>query len=59
MSQSEWSDEEDSEEEEPGDDEQESTGYITDDPALDNISVTNENGLTDAEGKSLFIQSRE
>lgn len=28
----------------------ESTGYTTDDPALENISVLNDAGLTDAEG---------
>lgn len=49
MSQSEWSDEQDSEEEEQQQDEQD--GYTTDDPALENVSMINENGLTDAEGK--------
>lgn len=54
MSQSEWSDEDESEHGDV-DEDQESTGYATDDPALDNISVTNENGLTDCEGTVLQL----
>ena len=61
-SQSEWSDEDDDEDEDEEDDDdnaaseplladRESTGYTTDDPALENISMLNETGLTDAEGK--------
>lgn len=50
-SQSEWSEDE-------GKDEIagcESTGYITeDDPVLENLSLLNEAGLTDAEGKNFF-----
>lgn len=55
LSQSEWSDDDDEEgaASEPllagGD--RESTGYMTDDPALENISMMNDAGLTDAEGK--------
>uniref|UniRef100_A0A023F2N2 adenylate cyclase n=4 Tax=Triatominae TaxID=70999 RepID=A0A023F2N2_TRIIF len=46
--QSEWSDEEAASEPLLGD--RESTGYTTDDPALENISMIHETGLTDAEG---------
>lgn len=55
MSQSEWSDDDDSDGANRNNDggDEESTGYVTDDPALDNMSVTNEHGLTDAEGISL------
>lgn len=49
MSQSEWS-EESEEEEGAGDGQEGQDGYGTDDPALDNLSITNENGLTDCEG---------
>ncbi|KAF6211698.1 hypothetical protein GE061_012212 [Apolygus lucorum] len=47
---SEWSDEEAASEPLLGCD-RESTGYTTDDPALDNISMVHETGLTDAEGR--------
>lgn len=52
VSQSEWSDDDDSDGVNRNNDggDEESTGYVTDDPALDNMSVTNEHGLTDAEG---------
>ena len=50
-SQSEWSEEdEDGAASEPLLADRESTGYTTDDPALENISMLNETGLTDAEG---------
>lgn len=59
-SQSEWSEDDDEEDEDEDDDEnaasepllndRESTGYTTDDPALENVSMLNETGLTDAEG---------
>jgi hypothetical protein len=55
-SQSEWSEEDDDDDEgaasEPLLADRESTGYTTDDPALENISMLNETGLTDAEGRS-------
>jgi adenylate cyclase 1 len=35
----------------------ESTGYITDDPALENLSLLNEAGLTDAEGALSDVNS--
>jgi adenylate cyclase 1 len=52
-SQSEWSEDE-------GKDEGggcESTGYITDDPGLENLSLLNEAGLTDAEGALSDVNS--
>lgn len=49
-SQSEWSEDEDGGASEPLLNDRESTGYTTDDPALENISMINETGLTDAEG---------
>lgn len=60
-SQSEWSDEEEEDDEEGGASEpllndRESTGYTTDDPALENISMMNETGLTDAEGERFIAQ---
>lgn len=48
---SEWSEDEDGGASEPLLNDRESTGYTTDDPALENISMINETGLTDAEGK--------
>jgi len=58
-SQSEWSEEDDDDDDddegaasEPLLADRESTGYTTDDPALENVSMLNETGLTDAEGKS-------
>jgi adenylate cyclase 1 len=56
-SQSEWSEEDDDDDDEGAASEplladRESTGYTTDDPALENVSMLNETGLTDAEGKS-------
>lgn len=53
-SQSEWSEEEEEEENaasEPLLADRESTGYTTDDAALENVSMLNEAGLTDAEGE--------
>lgn len=55
-SQSEWSEEDDDDDDEGAASEplladRESTGYTTDDPALENISMLNETGLTDAEGR--------
>lgn len=47
---SEWSEDEDGGASEPLLNDRESTGYTTDDPALENISMLNETGLTDAEG---------
>lgn len=47
---SEWSEDEDGGASEPLLNDRESTGYTTDDPALENISMINETGLTDAEG---------
>lgn len=46
---SEWSDEE-AAVSEPLLADRDSTGYTTDDPALENISMIHEAGLTDAEG---------
>lgn len=51
-SQSEWSEDEEGGASEPLLNDRESTGYTTDDPALENISMINETGLTDAEGIS-------
>lgn len=51
-SQSEWSEDEEGGASEPLLNDRESTGYTTDDPALENISMLNETGLTDAEGKN-------
>jgi len=58
-SQSEWSEDDDDDDDddegaasEPLLADRESTGYTTDDPALENVSMLNETGLTDAEGKS-------
>lgn len=48
---SEWSDEE-AAVSEPLLADRDSTGYTTDDPALENISMIHEAGLTDAEGRS-------
>ena len=60
-SQSEWSEEDDDDDEgaasEPLLADRESTGYTTDDPALENISMLNETGLTDAEGQSQDIEN--
>lgn len=56
-SQSEWSDEEDAGASEPLLNDRESTGYTTDDPALENISMLNEAGLTDAEGALSDVNS--
>ncbi|XP_052862291.1 Ca(2+)/calmodulin-responsive adenylate cyclase [Anopheles cruzii] len=53
-SQSEWSDDECREEAVGG---AESTGYITDEPGLENISLLNETGLTDAEGALSDVNS--
>ncbi|XP_037921658.1 Ca(2+)/calmodulin-responsive adenylate cyclase isoform X2 [Hermetia illucens] len=53
-SQSEWSDEDCREEATGG---AESTGYITDEPGLENISLLNEAGLTDAEGALSDVNS--
>lgn len=51
---SEWSEDEDGGASEPLLNDRESTGYTTDDPALENVSMLNETGLTDAEGKKTF-----
>ncbi|XP_068082518.1 Ca(2+)/calmodulin-responsive adenylate cyclase [Anabrus simplex] len=58
-SQSEWSEEDDDEgaASEPLLADRESTGYTTDDPALENISMINETGLTDAEGALSDVNS--
>ncbi|XP_063232754.1 Ca(2+)/calmodulin-responsive adenylate cyclase isoform X3 [Bacillus rossius redtenbacheri] len=57
-SQSEWSEEDDEgAASEPLLADRESTGYTTDDPALENISMINETGLTDAEGALSDINS--
>uniref|UniRef100_A0A7G3A9D1 adenylate cyclase n=3 Tax=Lutzomyia longipalpis TaxID=7200 RepID=A0A7G3A9D1_LUTLO len=53
-SQSEWSDEECREEATGG---AESAGYITDEPGLENVSLLNEAGLTDAEGALSDVNS--
>ena len=50
-SQSEWSEDDDGAASEPLLD-QESTGYTTDDPALEQVSMINDAGLTDAEGEN-------
>lgn len=54
-SQSEWSEDDDGAASEPLLD-QESTGYTTDDPALEQVSMMNDAGLTDAEGKYMKLQ---
>lgn len=54
-SQSEWSEDEDGGASEPLLNDRESTGYTTDDPALENISMINETGLTDAEGFFVYL----
>lgn len=54
-SQSEWSEDDELGASEPLLNDRESTGYTTDDPALENISMLNETGLTDAEGMYLKI----
>ncbi|GLV34234.1 rutabaga [Carabus blaptoides fortunei] len=57
-SQSEWSeDDEDGGASEPLLADRESTGYTTDDPALENVSMLNETGLTDAEGALSDVNS--
>ncbi|KAL3268541.1 hypothetical protein HHI36_007649 [Cryptolaemus montrouzieri] len=56
-SQSEWSEDEDAGASEPLLNDRESTGYTTDDPALENISMLNETGLTDAEGALSDVNS--
>jgi len=52
--QSEWSEDDDEENaaSEPLLNDRESTGYTTDDGLLENVSMLNEAGLTDAEGTS-------
>lgn len=57
-SQSEWSEEDENEggASEPLLADRESTGYTTDDPALENLSMLNEAGLTDAEGIATYIR---
>ncbi|KAH1009575.1 hypothetical protein HUJ04_001908 [Dendroctonus ponderosae] len=54
---SEWSEDEDGGASEPLLNDRESTGYTTDDPALENISMINEAGLTDAEGALSDVNS--
>ncbi|CAG9862342.1 unnamed protein product [Phyllotreta striolata] len=54
---SEWSEDEDGGASEPLLNDRESTGYTTDDPALENISMINETGLTDAEGALSDVNS--
>ncbi|KAK9747493.1 Adenylate cyclase, conserved domain [Popillia japonica] len=56
-SQSEWSEDEEGGASEPLLNDRESTGYTTDDPALENISMINETGLTDAEGALSDVNS--
>ncbi|KAK6618435.1 hypothetical protein RUM43_013628 [Polyplax serrata] len=58
-SQSEWSEEDDNEggASEPLLPDRESTGYTTDDPALENLSMLNEAGLTDAEAALSDVNS--
>lgn len=65
-SQSEWSEDDDEDEDEEDDEnaasepllnDRESTGYTTDDPALENVSMLNETGLTDAEGALSDVNS--
>ncbi|KAK4321369.1 hypothetical protein Pmani_007815 [Petrolisthes manimaculis] len=55
-SQSEWSEDDDGAASEPLLD-QESTGYTTDDPALEQASMMNDAGLTDAEGALSDVNS--
>ncbi|KAG0692883.1 Adenylate cyclase type 1 [Chionoecetes opilio] len=55
-SQSEWSEDDDGAASEPLLD-QESTGYTTDDPALEQVSMINDAGLTDAEGALSDVNS--
>ncbi|XP_069173890.1 adenylate cyclase type 1 isoform X4 [Procambarus clarkii] len=55
-SQSEWSEDDDGAASEPLLD-QESTGYTTDDPALEQVSMMNDAGLTDAEGALSDVNS--
>ncbi|XP_017782310.1 PREDICTED: Ca(2+)/calmodulin-responsive adenylate cyclase-like, partial [Nicrophorus vespilloides] len=57
VSQSEWSEDEEGGASEPLLNDRESTGYTTDDPALENISMLNETGLTDAEGALSDVNS--
>lgn len=57
-SQSEWSEDEEGGASEPLLNDRESTGYTTDDPALENISMIHETGLTDAEGNWHFFCGR-
>ncbi|CAH1156233.1 unnamed protein product [Phaedon cochleariae] len=54
---SEWSEDEDGGASEPLLDDRESAGYTTDDPALENVSMLNETGLTDAEGALSDVNS--
>lgn len=56
-SQSEWSEDEEGGASEPLLNDRESTGYTTDDPALENVSMINETGLTDAEGISQLCKA--
>ncbi|XP_018324756.1 Ca(2+)/calmodulin-responsive adenylate cyclase isoform X3 [Agrilus planipennis] len=56
-SQSEWSEDEDGGVSELLLNDRESTGYTTDDPALENISMIHEAGLTDAEGALSDVNS--
>ncbi|KAF5272245.1 hypothetical protein FQA39_LY01327 [Lamprigera yunnana] len=56
-SQSEWSEDEEGGASEPLLNDRESTGYTTDDPALENISMIHETGLTDAEGALSDVNS--
>ncbi|XP_075237052.1 adenylate cyclase type 1-like isoform X2 [Lycorma delicatula] len=56
-SQSEWSDEDENAASEPLLADRDSTGYTTDDPALENISMIHEAGLTDAEGALSDVNS--
>lgn len=56
-SQSEWSEDEEGGASEPLLNDRESTGYTTDDPALENISMIHEAGLTDAEGALSDVNS--
>lgn len=57
---SEWSDEDadDAAVSEPLLADRDSTGYTTDDPALENISMIHEAGLTDAEGKCCDVATQ-
>ncbi|KAK3930408.1 Adenylate cyclase type 1 [Frankliniella fusca] len=65
-SQSEWSEDDDEDDDDEDDEnaasepllnDRESTGYTTDDPALENVSMLNETGLTDAEGALSDVNS--